>query len=154
MSAAALEPGLRQRVEEVLAALPSRHFIAGTWTPPAGGRMLESFDPGTGRVFHAFAAGDADDVGLAVETAHRALEGAWSRMERGGVLARAAELIRREAGRLAIAECLDSGKPLQEAEADVEGAARCFDYYAGIPDKFEGRTIPLGPDHLAYTSWE
>jgi acyl-CoA reductase-like NAD-dependent aldehyde dehydrogenase len=62
--------------------------------------------------------------------------------------------MREGAARLAVAECLDSGKPLQEAEADVQGAARCFEYYAGLPDKFEGRTIPLGPDHLGYTQWE
>lgn len=140
-----------------LGGLPDQHFIAGKWSPPAAGRMMESFDPGTGRAFHEFAAGDAADVDRAVRSAHGALSGDWGRAapaERGAVLSRAASLIRADAARLALAECLDSGKPLQEAEADVHGAARCFEYYAGMPDKFEGRTIPLGPDHLGYTHWE
>ncbi len=138
-------------------ALPARHFIAGEWTPSSSGATMESIDPGTGRPFHDFAAGDAEDVDHAVRSADTALRGVWSRVSpvaRGAVLARAATLIRESAARLAFAECLDSGKPLQEAEGDVLGAARTFDYYAGLPDKFEGRSIPLGPDHLGYTSWE
>jgi aldehyde dehydrogenase (NAD+) len=137
--------------------LPATHFIAGEWTPPACGRTMESLDPGTGQPFHSFAAGDAEDVDRAVRGADAALRGAWSRVSpaaRGAVLARAAVLIREAAARLAFAETLDSGKPLQEAEGDVQGAARCFEYYAGLPDKIEGRTIPLGPEHLGYTSWE
>jgi acyl-CoA reductase-like NAD-dependent aldehyde dehydrogenase len=140
-----------------LEGLPSEHFIAGEWTQSATGRTMESFDPGTGHAFHEFAAGDATDVDRAVQSAARALDGGWGRISpaaRGAILAGAAALIRADLARLAVAECLDSGKPLQEAEGDVQGAARCFEYYAGLPDKFEGRTIPLGPDHLGYTFWE
>jgi aldehyde dehydrogenase (NAD+) len=144
-------------IGEFLGTLPSGHFIGGAWTPATSGLKMETFDPGTGDAFHNFAAGDASDVDHAVENAHAALNGDWGQASpaaRGAVLSRAAALIRENAARLALAECLDSGKPLQEAEGDVAGAARCFDYYAGLPDKMEGRTIPLGPDYLAYTSWE
>jgi len=137
--------------------LPDRHLIAGNWTPSASGGIMESVDPGNGNAFHQFAAGDADDIERAVENSHAALSGEWSAASpaaRGAILARAADLTRQEAARFAVAESLDSGKPLQEAEGDVAGAARCFEYYAGLPDKFEGRTIPLGPDYLAYTNWE
>lgn len=137
--------------------LPDRHFIAGAWVASDSGAMMDSVDPGNGRAFHAFAAGSAADVEHAVASADAALGGDWGTMTpaaRGAVLARAAALIRMHAPRLALAECLDSGKPLQEAEGDVQGAARCFDYYAGLPDKFEGRTLPLGPDYLGYTYWE
>lgn len=147
----------RYCAEGSLPDLPSQHFIDGTWRLSESGATMESFDPGTGRPFHTFAAGGGADVEHAVSSAHGALTGEWGRAlpaERGAILARAAALIRDDAARLAMAECLDSGKPLQEAEGDVRGAARCFDYYAGIADKYEGRTIPLGPDHLGYTSWE
>lgn len=148
---------LRYQAGGGIDGLPTMHFISGEWTPPSAGGMMESIDPGVGLPFHSFAAGDAEDVDRAVRSADAALRGAWSRVSpaaRGAVLARAATLIREAAARLAFAECLDSGKPLQEAEGDVQGAARCFEYYAGLPDKFEGRSIPLGPDHLGYTSWE
>ncbi|MEO4042693.1 aldehyde dehydrogenase family protein [Hoeflea sp. CAU 1731] len=137
--------------------LPNRHFIAGKWTPPINGGMMESFDPGNGEAFHEFADGDAADIEYAVENAHAAFNGEWSAAtpaSRGAVLSRASSLIRQHAARLSVAECLDTGKTLQEAEGDVMGAARCFEYYSGLPDKFEGRSIPLGPEYLAYTNWE
>ncbi|WP_187968499.1 aldehyde dehydrogenase family protein [Aquibium microcysteis] len=147
----------RYRAGGGVEGLPARHFIGGEWSPSASGRTMESLDPGTGQPFHRFASGDAGDVDRAVRSADAALKGAWSRVSpaaRGAVLARAAILIREAGPRLAFAETLDSGKPLQEAEGDVQGAARCFEYYSGLPDKLEGRTLPLGPDHLGYTSWE
>lgn len=147
----------RYRATGRVEGLPDRHLIDGQPVASADGATMESIDPGTGRAFHRFAAGSAADVDRAVDAASRALAGPWATAmpgARGAILARTAALIRADSVRLAFAECLDSGKPLQEAEGDVEGAARCFDYYAGLADKFEGRTLPLGPDHLGYTVWE
>jgi len=137
-----------------LAGLPHRHYIDGRWIASASGAQMESFDPGTGRAFARFAAGDADDVDTAVRAARAALSGPWATItpaERGRVLQRVAELIRANAGRLAVVEALDAGKRLSEAQGDVAGAARAFEYYAGACDKFHGDSIPLGPDHVAYT---
>lgn len=140
-----------------LAGLPDRHFIGGRFVGAVSRDRMESFDPGTGRAFAGFTAGDADDVGAAVAAARTALTGVWRDLkpaERGHILMRAAAMIREEAGRLAVAETLDSGKPLREARGDVAGAARAFEYYAGACDKLEGRSIPLGRDHLAWTVME
>ena len=137
-----------------LAGLPDRHLIAGQWRASAGGARMQTFDPGTGQAFAEFAAGDAQDVDLAVAAARAALKGLWkdaTPAQRGQVLGRVAQLIRANAERLAVVECLDSGKRLVEAQGDVAGAANCFDYYAGACDKHEGSSIPLGPDYLAYT---
>ena len=49
---------------------------------------------------------------------------------------------------------LDSGKPLREAKGDIETSARYFEYYAGIADKLQGDTIPLGPDYVSFTLYE
>jgi acyl-CoA reductase-like NAD-dependent aldehyde dehydrogenase len=35
--------------------------------------------------------------------------------------------------------------------ADVQVAARYFEFFAGIADKIMGNTIPLGPGYLDYT---
>ncbi|NDB00698.1 MAG: aldehyde dehydrogenase family protein, partial [Betaproteobacteria bacterium] len=115
---------------------------------------MATLDPGTGRAFAHFAAGQAVDVDAAVLAANRALKGPWRDMapaQRGRVLHRVAELIRANAARLAVVETLDSGKRLVEALGDVAGAANCFDYYAGACDKHQGDSLPLGPDYLAYT---
>ncbi|MBC7704007.1 MAG: aldehyde dehydrogenase family protein, partial [Rhodoferax sp.] len=137
-----------------LRGLPTRHFIDGAPQSAVGGAVMDTFDPGTGRVFASFAAGDSHDVDRAVRAARRAQTGPWSVMapaERGRILHRAAELIRAHAHRLAVVETLDSGKRLSEALGDVAGAAGCFAYYAGACDKLQGDSIPLGSDYLAYT---
>ena len=137
-----------------LAGLPECHFIDGAAVPSVDGATMATLDPGTGRAFARFAAGQAADVDAAVLAANRALKGPWRDMapaQRGRVLHRVAELIRANAGRLAVVETLDSGKRLGEALGDVAGAANCFDYYAGACDKHQGDSMPLGPDYLAYT---
>ncbi len=137
-----------------LDGLPEAHFIDGRWCAAAAGGRLPSEDPGRGRVYATYAAGDAEDIDHAVQAARGALAGPWRRAtpaERGRVLLRAAEALRAQAERLAVMESLDGGKPLTEALGDVRGAARCFEYYAGACDKLHGETLPLGSDHLAYT---
>ena len=37
-------------------------------------------------------------------------------------------------------ETMDNGKPYREAEADIEDAAACFSYYAGLITKPDGQT--------------
>lgn len=139
-----------------LLGLPDRHWIGGRWQAPAGGRTMETCDAGSGRAYARFAAGDAADVGAAVEAARDGFA-RWSATppaERGRVLLRAAALLRAEQARFAVAESLDCGKPLHEAAGDVGGAARAFEYYAGACDKLQGETIPLGTDYLAFTLLE
>lgn len=139
-----------------MAGLPDRHFIGGEFVAGRSGRTMASFDPGAGRAFTEFAAGDASDVDDAVASAQRAM-GTWrvvAPAERGRILHRTSELIRANADRLAVAECLDSGKPLSEAAGDVRSAARAFEYYAGAADKLQGDSIPLGPNYVAYTIHE
>ena len=121
-----------------LSGLPDGHFIDGRWRQSMSGRRMEIFDAGLARPFHQVAAGDADDIDMAAEAASRALKGPWrdaTPAARGEALSRVAKLIRQNAPRLAVVESLDVGKPLQEAEGDVAGAARSFEYYAGAADK-------------------
>jgi acyl-CoA reductase-like NAD-dependent aldehyde dehydrogenase len=118
---------------------------------------MELADPGTGKAFASVAEGNAADVDPAIGAARAALFGPWNSMPpagRGRILARTAGLIRAQADRLAVAETLSSGKRLVEAQGDVGGAARAFEYYAGACDKFQGISIPLGPDYLSYTRHE
>ncbi|WP_425088216.1 aldehyde dehydrogenase family protein [Stappia sp.] len=140
-----------------LAGLPEGHFINGGFVRPAHNRRMESYDPGRGEAFAEFAAGTAEDVDDAVASARHAFETVWRDtlpVERGRILMRASRLIQDNLERLAVAETLDSGKPIAEARGDVRGAARTFEYYAGACDKLEGESFPLGPDYLAYSIHE
>jgi len=59
--------------------------------------------------------------------------------------------LRANADLLAVVESLDSGKSLAEAQGDVAGSARLFEYYAGAADKLDGRSVNLGGDSAAFT---
>lgn len=138
-------------------SLPTGMFIDGEYVEANKGRRMETIDPATGKVFADFPAGDASDVNRAVDSARAAFKGAWratTPVNRARILTRAAVLIRRDADRLAAIETFDSGKPLGESRGDVETSATYFEYYAGIADKMQGNSIPLGLDYMSFTLHE
>jgi acyl-CoA reductase-like NAD-dependent aldehyde dehydrogenase len=137
--------------------VPLKLYINGEWRDGATGDTLVTFDPATGHPLAEVSSADQSDVDAAVLAARSALAGPWGHTlpaERGRTLNRTAAIIRRESRRLAFVESLDSGKPLREANSDIETAARYFEYYAGVADKLQGNTIPLGKDLLSFTLHE
>jgi aldehyde dehydrogenase (NAD+) len=125
-----------------------------------GGRsveMREAFDdvdPSSGRLIaHVARCGDRE-VGQAIRSARQTFEETWRRTtaaERARVLGRTAELVRRERDSLAELESMDTGKPLRQASADAEVAARYFEFYADSVEGVYGDTIPVADDLLVYT---
>lgn len=145
------------RESGTLKGLPNGHFIDGRFAKSRNLQTMSSFDPGRGDVFAIFAAGMEEDIDDAVASAKRAFESSWRDMipvDRARILARASQLILENLDRLAVVECLDSGKSLSEALGDVRGAARTFEYYAGTCDKLQGDSFPLGPDYIGYSIHE
>ncbi|GGN41739.1 betaine-aldehyde dehydrogenase [Actinoplanes campanulatus] len=88
------------------------------------------------------------DTLAAIAVARRAFDdGPWPRtpaVERGDLLYRVAALIDRDAGELARAESLDTGKRLVESEYDMADVAKAFRYFAGIAATDAGRVIETG----------
>ncbi|MGB3418020.1 MAG: aldehyde dehydrogenase family protein [Mesorhizobium sp.] len=142
--------------EGTLPGLPDGHFIGGRIVANSDGDWLESYDPGNGQAFARFGAGKGEDVSRAVEAAQQGLAvwGDTPPATRCQVLNRAAALIRERSDYLAVVEAVDSGKTLAEARGDVRSCIRLFEYYAGIADKLEGRSIPLGPGLTSWTERE
>lgn len=142
---------------EVPGGLPTQMFIGGEHVEAGNKRRIETIDPATGLVFADFPAANADDVDRAVSNSKDALRGDWRQTTpnmRGKILNKTAALIRRDAERLSMIETLDSGKPITEARGDIETAASYFEYYAGVADKLQGDTIPLGSDFVSLTLHE
>jgi betaine-aldehyde dehydrogenase len=135
------------------AAMELRNWIDGTWADAEDRGRFEVVDPATEEVIATAPDSKAGDVELAVRAARRAFdEGPWPRTaerERERVLLRAAEIVRREAGRLAELEVRDSGKPLAEATEDIEEAAFILEYYGGWITKVMGEIPPVGPDAMS-----
>jgi acyl-CoA reductase-like NAD-dependent aldehyde dehydrogenase len=88
-----------------------------------------------------------EEVERAVEAAHRGLA-IWSRMtgvERGRILARAAQILRARNSALADLETRNTGKPIQETSlVDIHSGADCLEYYAGLTPTITGDHIDLG----------
>jgi acyl-CoA reductase-like NAD-dependent aldehyde dehydrogenase len=137
--------------------LPRHMYIGGRQVDAISGDRIETVDPATGQVFADVPSATIADVDAAVDNSRSALRGPWRDtlpVERGRILHRTAQLIRRDAERLAIIETLDSGKPLTESRGDVATAAAYFEYYAGIADKLQGDSIPLGTAYMSFTLHE
>lgn len=132
-----------------------RLFIDGEWTESASGETFMSINPATGEVIAEVARGRAADIDRAVRAARRAFESSgWQDLppvERGRLLYRLGQAILERQEELATWESLDTGKPISQARADVQVAARYFEYYAGVADKILGETIPVRNDIVDFT---
>jgi betaine-aldehyde dehydrogenase len=123
-------------------------FIGGKFVDSKDQRTFPVYDPSTEEVIaYAPEAGPAD-VDAAVKAAKDAFE-TWSQttaQERGRVLFRLAERIRKGAESLAQLESQNGGKPIVEAEFDIADVATCFEYYGGLATKITGHVNPV-PDN-------
>ncbi|MGG1658084.1 aldehyde dehydrogenase family protein [Brevibacillus sp. NRS-1366] len=132
-----------------------RMYIGGAWTDSSSNEVITTINPATIEALATFPRGNKDDVDRAVKAARAAFESKeWREIlpaERGRLLLRLCQLIRQQKDELAHLETLDTGKPLSQAQADVEVAARYCEYYAGVADKILGETIPIRADILNYT---
>jgi phenylacetaldehyde dehydrogenase len=120
-------------------------FINGKWADARSGKTLDVINPATGRVIATAAAGDAEDIDLAVKAARRAFQsGPWpalSHAERAKLMHRLADAIEQNADELALLETLDGGNPITMTRAiDIGMSAESLRYNAGWTNKLSGET--------------
>ena len=110
-----------------------RNFIDGEFVSPVGGEYLDNIEPATGKPYSYVADSDSRDVELAVAAADRAFA-KWSQTpaaDRSRILLRISELIERDLEKFALAESVDTGKPLSLARnLDIPRAASNFRFFA------------------------
>ncbi|MFI5184611.1 MAG: aldehyde dehydrogenase family protein [Vicinamibacteria bacterium] len=125
-----------------------QNLIDGEWAPAASGQTFDVMNPATDQVMAKVPEAGPKDVDRAVKAARRAFEG-WrdvTAQERGRILFRLAERMRKELPRLAELETRNSGKPLVESEFDLGDVATCFEYYGGLATKLHGEVLNV-PDN-------
>jgi gamma-glutamyl-gamma-aminobutyraldehyde dehydrogenase len=128
-------------------------FIDGSFRPAASGARFATDNPATGRQLAEVAAGNVDDIDLAVRAARRAFDaGVWSRRsptERKQVLLKFADLLEANLEELAQLEALDAGKPITDCrDVDIPETVRTFRWYAEALDKVFDAVAPTGHDAL------
>lgn len=143
------------RSETSLPAKPfaARHLINGAWRTSADGSTFERVSPSHGTVVTSASKGSLPDVDAAITAARATFdEGNWSQSsgkERATFLLKIADLIDRDRERIALLETLESGKPISQAQAEIEGAADLWRYAASLARTFHGDSHnSLGSDML------
>ena len=106
-------------------------FVDGEFVE-ATGAVRDIIDPATASVIEQVADATPDDVARATAAARRAFDhGGWPHTparNRARILYSLAAKLRERAEELAALETLNSGKPIAEAEEDIEESAACFEY--------------------------
>jgi betaine-aldehyde dehydrogenase len=130
-----------------------RMYIDGQFVAGHSSRTLEVYDPSSEAAIATVPAGDREDVDRAVQSASRAFNEGWKSVtaqERGRILFRLAERVRARRAELAELETRNSGKPIVEAEYDMDDTATCFEYYGGLATKINGEVLPVPAEAMAF----
>jgi aminomuconate-semialdehyde/2-hydroxymuconate-6-semialdehyde dehydrogenase len=110
-----------------------QNYINGELVEPVSKTYFDNRNPATGEVYSLIPDSDEKDVQLAVDAAGKAFP-AWSTMpvaKRSAILLKLSELIEKNLDRFAMAETVDSGKPLWLSKSvDIPRAVSNFHFYA------------------------
>ncbi len=125
---------------EVVSSVPTGLFIRGEWVTAAGGTLAVE-DPATGTVIAQVSDGGPAEALAALDAAAAAAP-RWAALpprERGEILRRAYELMRRRTEALALVITLEMGKPLPESRSEVAYAAEFFRWFSEEAVRIDGR---------------
>src|SRR5579862_4138542 len=116
-------------------------LVGGKWE--SGAENMPVLNPADEQVLGTVPAASAQDAERALQAAGAAQRG-WSRMtgvERGDVLRRWANLIDQNKQRLAETLSREEGKPLPEAQGEIDFGRSWLNYYAEFDRRIEGDIV-------------
>ena len=130
------------------------NFIDGQLIPAISGGWMDNLEPATGSCYSKVADSTKADIDLAVAAAKKAFIG-WASTsveQRSGILLRIADLVLENLEDLALAESIDSGKPLSTArEIDIPRAASNFQFFGSAIRHFASESHSMDDQALNYT---
>src|ERR671920_146097 len=107
--------------------------------------MLEVLNPATEEVVESLESATEGDADAAIALAREAFPG-WRDVEpadRSRLLRRLADALEDENENLARLESRNTGKPIGDSRGEMGMVAETFHYYAGMPERLLGDTIPV-----------
>jgi len=125
-------------------------YINGQWQAPVTAATRAIINPADESVIAQAAEGTRADARLAIAAARQAFEGPWRQStirERAKLLNKIAELVDRDAEKLAHLESLNTGKTLTESRTDMGDIAATFRYFAGLVASESG-AVNEAPHHV------
>ena len=112
-------------------------YINGEWRESSSGETFDTINPTDGSVLAPVAKGTVEDARAAIAAAKESfyVTREWRDLDaqvRGDYILKIADAIEAEAAEFARLDTIDMGKPLREAECDVDDAVHCFRYYSSL----------------------
>jgi succinate-semialdehyde dehydrogenase/glutarate-semialdehyde dehydrogenase len=122
-------------------------FINGQWTDAKSGKTYEVKNPANGELVDTAPAGDVADANAAVEAAQAAFK-SWATMApdaRAELLHKGILKVKEQAADLAASLTKEQGKPLMEAQGELNHFLHGMEFYIGLASKVRGVQVPLPP---------
>ncbi len=135
-----------------------KNFIDGKWIESESKETIKVDDPANGKIIGEISCANKNEVDLAVDAARRSFESRvlvdMPLLARAKLMRRIADETRKIAKEGGELLCYENGKTLGAAVKEFNDVADMFDYYAGLTDKLEGKTIPVSTNVFDYTVLE
>ncbi len=128
-----------------------QNYINGEWRAARSGERMETLEPATGEVLGTVPLSQPEDVDAAVRAAHEAFK-SWRLVpapERGEMLFRVAEGLKRRKEEISRFLSREMGKVLPEARGDVQEAIDMAYYMGGEGRRLFGKVAPSEMRHKA-----
>ncbi|KAM0516008.1 hypothetical protein ACHAPE_005631 [Trichoderma viride] len=132
-------------------------FINGEFVEGVDKKKFEVINPATEEVITSVCEATEKDVDVAVAAARKVFNTTWRKtatVDRGRMLLKLADLIDRDAEKLAAVESYNNGKPIALATGELQLVSACIRYYGGYADKIHGKTVDVDSDYMVYTKQE
>ena len=131
------------------------NYINGELVSPESNQYLDNYNPAEGKVYSLIPDSNEHDVANAVTAASTAF-GKWSSMsldKRSAILLKIADLIDRDFEKLALAESIDTGKPVMLAKSmDISRASANIKFYATAAMHFASESHLMEGEAVNYTT--
>ena len=122
------------------------NYINGKFVEPLSGKYFDNPSPISNEIICSVARSNEKDVEAALDAAHAAFK-EWGKTDittRSNILNKIADKLEENKDMLAVAECLDNGKPIRECmAADLALVIDHWRYFAGVIRAEEGSVAEI-----------
>ncbi len=133
------------------------NYINGKFVEPKSGKYFDNVSPISNEKICSVARSNEQDVEAALDAAHAAFP-EWGKTDittRSNLLYKIADVLEKNLNLLAVAECLDNGKPIRECmAADLPLVVDHWRYFAGVIRAEEGSIAEIANNQYSYNFHE
>src|SRR4030095_1832116 len=129
----------------------AKMFIAGESAGSSSGQTYDVINPATSEVVDSAPKGNEADTRAAIDAAYAAFP-SWAETAaeaRAQLILKGIDAVKKEIQELSVLLTKEQGKPLGDAQREIEHFLHGMNFYAGLASKIRGSYVPL-PDNKMY----